>query len=146
MATASRTKNRRVIFNESLSNFYTLYLPQISIRYFPLDITRFLVWKDRKGKTKKIHVPACSLFGTKQASLCACPTNLAAGKVDNLIGKLRSLFIDLDRGRKVTEVLDASNPASHASIRQYLVSIREEQAQARVTPRQVTPLVHEKKR
>lgn len=86
------------------------------MRYFPLDITRFLLSEDRKGKTKKIHVPACSLFGTKQVSLYACPTNLAAGTVNNLTGKLRSLFTDLGRGRKVTQLLDVGNQASHASI------------------------------
>ena len=119
--------------------------PQISIRYFPLRYHPLSRWKDRKGKTKKFHVPACSLFGTKQASLCACPTNLAAGTVNNLIGKLRSLFTDLGRGRKVTELLDVGNPASHASFRQHLASIREERAQARVTPRQAESLFYKKK-
>ena len=60
----------------------------------PQDITQILVWKDRKGKTK-IHLPACKLFGTKQVGRCTCPTTLSAGTVDNLIGKLRSLFVDL---------------------------------------------------
>ena len=108
-------------------------------------ITRFLDWKDRKGKTKKIYVPACSSFGTKQTSLCACSTNLAAGTVDNLMGKLRSLFTDLGRGGKVNELLDVGNPASHPSSRQYLACIREEQAQARVIPTQATPFFYEKK-
>ena len=105
----------------------------------PQDITRFLVWKDRKGKTK-IHLPACKLFGTKQVGRCTCPTTLSAGTVDNLIGKLRSLFVDLGRGREWNELLGIGNPASHPSIKQYLSSIREEQALARVTPKQATPL------
>ncbi|CAH3178535.1 unnamed protein product, partial [Porites evermanni] len=96
---------------------HAFYSAIFSIRYFPLRYHPLSRWKDRKGKTKKFHVPACSLFGTKQASLCACPTNLAAGTVNNLIGKLRSLFTDLGRGRKVTELLDVGNPASHASFR-----------------------------
>ena len=109
----------------------------------PQDITRFLVWKDRKGKTK-IHLPACKLFGTKQVGRCTCPTTLSAGTVDNLIGKLRSLFVDLGRGREWNELLGIGNPASHPSIKQYLTSIREEQAQARVTPKQATPLFFDK--
>ena len=109
----------------------------------PQDITRFLVWKDRKGKTK-IHVPACKLFGTKQVGRCTCPTTLSAGTVDNLIGKLRSLFVDLRRGREWNELLGIGNPASHPTVRMYLTSIREEQAQARVTPKQATPFFFDK--
>ena len=36
------------------------------------------------------------------------------------------------------------NPASHPCVKQYLTSIREEQAQARVTPRQATPFFFDK--
>ena len=109
----------------------------------PQDITRFLVWKDHKGKTK-IHIPACKLFGTKQVGRCACPTTLSAGTVENLIGKLLSLFVELRRGREWNELLGNGNPASHPCVKQYLTSIREEQAQARVTPRQTTPFFFDK--
>ena len=61
------------------------------------------------------------------------------------MGKLRSLFTDLGRGRKVNQLLDVGNPASHPSIRQYLASIREEQGQARVTPTQATSFSMRKK-
>lgn len=61
------------------------------------------------------------------------------------MSKLRSLFTDLGRGRKVNELLDVDNPASNPSIRQYLACIREEQAEARVTPTQATPFFYEKK-
>ena len=97
----------------------------------------------RKGKTK-IYVPACKLFGTKQVGRCACPTTLSAGTVDNLIGKLRALFVDLGRGRGWIELLGIRNPASHTSIRQYVTSIREEQAQARVTLKQAKPISFDK--
>ena len=109
----------------------------------PQDITRFLVWKDHKGKTK-IHIPACKLFRTKQVGRCACLTTLSAGTVDNLIGKLRSLFVELGRGREWNEFLGIGNPASHPCVKQDLTSIREEQAQARVTPRQATPFFFDK--
>ena len=97
----------------------------------------------RKGKTK-IYVPACNLFGTKQVSRCTCPTTLSAWTVDNLIDKLRSLFVDLRRGREWNELSGIGNPASHPSIRKYLTSIRTEQAQARVIPKQATPISFDK--
>ena len=122
---------------------YSLPTPKSVYAASPQDITRFLVWKDHKGKTK-IHIPACNLFGTKQVDCCACPTTLAAGTVDNLIGKLRSLFVELGRGRERNELLGIGNPASHPYVKQYLTSIREEQAQARVTPRQATPFFFDK--
>ena len=50
----------------------------------PRDVSRFLVWKDRKGETK-VHVPTCSLFGAKKAEVCSCPSTLAAGTVANHI-------------------------------------------------------------
>ena len=38
----------------------------------PTDITHFLVWKDKKGKTK-VHTLQCPLFGTHSKSQCNCP-------------------------------------------------------------------------
>jgi len=49
--------------------------------------------------------------------------------VDNLIGKLLSLFVNRGRGPEWNELFGFGNPASHPTIRQYLSSIREEQAQ-----------------
>ena len=109
----------------------------------PQDITRFLVWKDRSGKTK-VHSSSCQFFGSQGASRCACPSTLAAGTVDNIIGKLRSLFVDLGRGGEWSDILGVGNPASHPSIKRYLIALREEQARARVTPTQATPFFFDK--
>ena len=120
-------QKQKTKLQEELERFlYTLPTPK-SVDACSRDITRFLVWKDRKGKTK-ILVPACKLFGTKQVGRCTCPTTLSAGTVDNLIGKLHSLFVDLGWGWELNELSGIGNPASHPSIRQYLTSIREEQA------------------
>lgn len=109
----------------------------------PNDITRFLVWKDRKGKTK-VHVPACCFFGSKTPGHCPCPTRLAAGTVDTIIGKLRSIFIDLGRVGDWREAFGSGNPATDKAVRQYLRLIREEQAVARITPKQASPVFLEK--
>ena len=71
----------------------SLLCPKTLLSASPRDVTRFLVWKDRKGKTK-VQVPTCSLFGAKKAEVCSCPSTLTAGTVANLIGKLRSLFVE----------------------------------------------------
>ena len=84
------------------------------------DVTRFLVWKDSKGKTK-VHVPTCSLFGSKKAEVCPCPFTLAAGTVANLIGKLCSLFVESGRGGEWNDLLGIGNPVSHHSVKQCLV-------------------------
>ncbi|KAK3738628.1 hypothetical protein QZH41_009488 [Actinostola sp. cb2023] len=104
----------------------------------PNDIIRFLVWKDRSGKTK-IHVPSCPWFGSRSPDQCLCPARLAAGTVDSVIGKLRSLFADLGRGGEWNDLLGMGNPASHKTVKQYLKSIQEEQAIARVSPKTSDP-------
>lgn len=109
----------------------------------PKDILRFLAWKDQSGKTK-VHVPSCRMFGSKSKDSCACPTRLAAGTVDNIIGKLRSLFTDIGRGGDWNELLGVGNPASHKSVKQYLKLVQEEQAIARVFPTQAIPLFYNK--
>ena len=108
-------QKQKTKLQEELERFlYSLPTPKSVDASSSRDITRFLVWKDRKGKTK-ILVPACKLFGTKQVGRCTCPTTLSAGTVDNLIGKLRSMFVDLGRGREWNELLGIGNPASHPS-------------------------------
>ena len=121
----------------------SLPCPKTLLSASPRDVTRFLVWKDRKGKTK-VHVPTCSLFGAKKAEVCSCPSTLAAGTVANLIGKLRSLFVESGRGGEWNDLLGIGNPASHHSVKQYLILIREEQARARITPKQAVPLFFDK--
>ena len=97
----------------------------------PQDLTRFLIWKDKGGKTK-IHLPQCKHFGVSGKARCLCPTRLAAGTVDNLIGKLRFIFIEAGRGDAWNDILGVGNPAAHHSVKQYLALVREEQAKARV--------------
>ena len=110
------------------------------------DVVRFLAWKDKSGRTK-VHSPQCRYFsfstGSKQ-TVCKCPTRLAAGSVDSLIGKLRAIFATAGRGNSWNDVLGVGNPAAHTDVKKYLKAIQEEQAQARVTPKQAVPLFFEK--
>lgn len=62
----------------------------------PLDLVRFLVWKDATGKTQ-VHLTTCPHRGLKGVFLCQCPLRLAAGTIDALIGKLRAIFNENNR-------------------------------------------------
>ena len=72
---------------------------------------------------------------------CTCPSRLSAGTVDSTIGKLRSIFNELDRSGKYDSSSGMGNPAAHHSVKQYLKSIRSEQVEARVSPQKATPLM-----
>ena len=109
----------------------------------PPDISKFLVWKDKFGKTV-VHDSACPELGQRQPKSCHCPKRLASGTVDSLVGKLRAIFVQEGLGGEWDDRLGIGNPASHPSIKQYLKSVKEEQAQARVQPHRAVPLFEDK--
>lgn len=109
----------------------------------PHDLTRFLVWKDRKGKTK-VHVPQCPLFWSHSKTLCKCPTRLAAGTVDNIIGKLRAIFTSTGRNGPWNDLFGSGNPACDKSVKEYLHFKTKEQAAAHVSSKQALPLFFDK--
>lgn len=114
--------------------------PKTLLSCVPIDIVRFLVWKDQKGRTK-VHASECSFIGSKDRGFCNCPHRLAAGTVDSTIGTLRALFNSMERSGEWDDRLGWGNPATHHSVKQYLQSIKAEQAGARVTPKQATPVL-----
>ena len=52
---------------------------------------------------------------------------------------VRSLFVEMGRG-DWNEMSGNGNPTEHHTVKQYLVQIHEEQAKARITPKQAVPL------
>ena len=106
----------------------------------PRDLCRFLTWKDRKGKTI-VHTQHCvSPPRVDSKTQCSCPTRLAFGTVDSLIGKLRAIFNNLGRRGEWDPRFNQGNPATDHTLKQYLKAITEEQIQARALPRKPTPL------
>lgn len=91
-----------------------------------------------------VHKDSCQFFGLQGKQTCDCPTRLSAGTVDSLIGKLRSIFNALGRTSDRDDRFGSGNPASHLCVKQYLKSIQSEQSQARVSPKQATPLFFDK--
>ena len=76
----------------------------------PRELCRFLVWKDQKGKTK-VHYAGCQFYARKGSFPCPCPTRLAFGTVDSLIGKLRTIFNEVGRRGEWDPRLLLGNPA-----------------------------------
>jgi hypothetical protein len=93
----------------------------------PDDVENFLIASDVDGRTV-VHARTCF----RHAS-CTCPTRLAAGTVDSMIGRLRSAFLDIHR-------VGPDNPAGSRQVKQYLGRIRKEQLAGGIAPRQARPL------
>ena len=117
--------------------------PQTLLTASPKDVIRFLVWKDSKGKTK-VHKEGCRFIGQQGSLSCNCPCRLAAGTVDSTIGKLRSIFSRNGRSGEWGNHSNNGNPAAHHSVKNYLKAVQQEQAQARISPKQAAPMFFDK--
>ena len=129
------SKQKSALEREFVDFLASRVSPKALVSALPKDVTAFLVWKDRAGKTK-VHQPACSAL--------SCPDTvwrLASGTVDSLIGKLRAIFAENGRGSQWHSLLGVGNPAACRYVKAYLDSVREEQLKARVTPRQAEPIL-----
>lgn len=109
----------------------------------PQDLCKFLVWKDSFGKTQ-VHILGCPHQGLKGMFDCGCPFRLAAGTVDSLIGKLRSIFKGKGMCDDWQEKFGFGNPAASLLVKRYLKLVKEEQAIASITPKQDTPMFVDK--
>ena len=109
----------------------------------PLDIVYFLIWKDSHGKTQ-IHADGCPPSSSRERNPCQCPTRLAAGTVDSLIGKIRAIYRDKGRHEDWNERLSLGNPAASVLVRRYLKLVKEEQARIGVVPKQAVPMFVDK--
>ena len=108
----------------------------------PHDIIKFLIWRDKFGKTV-VHLTNCTRLLEKNGNhsqACNCPRNLAAGTVDNNIGKLRSIFKKNERGSCWNNDFQSGNPAFHYSVKRYQTLVLEEQVVARTFPSQAVPI------
>lgn len=109
----------------------------------PLDICRFLAWKDRSGKTQ-VHIHLCPHLGKKDILPCQCRLRLSYKTVDSYVGKLRAIFRSIGRQGDWDLTLSLGNSAASLPVKEYLKSVTAEQLQARVTPKQATPLFIDK--
>lgn len=109
----------------------------------PHDVCRFLVFKDRNGKTQ-VHVIGCSFLGQRGQHSCGCPVRLSYKTVDSYIGKLRAIFHANGRDGQWDPRLSLGNPAADKLVKDYLKAVTREQLQARITAKQATPFFVDK--
>lgn len=91
---SSRYVKQKIALECEFVNFLShLATPKMLASALPEDVTAFLVWKDRGGKTR-VHLPECLHLFSQNAStsFCGCPKRLAYGTVNALIGKLQAIF------------------------------------------------------
>lgn len=104
----------------------------------PKDVISFLIWRDKFGKLVT-HSDQC-LSASTEGMTCVCPKSLAAGTIDNNVGKLRTIFKEIGRGSVWNDELNIGNPAAHPSVREYHLLVLEEQTVARRLPSQAVPI------
>lgn len=103
------------------------------------DICRFLVWKDRNGKTQ-VHRDGCPYLGKHGVHPCTCPVRLSYSTFDSFISKLQVIFNAAGRQGEWESSLQLGNPASSSEVKSYLKAFTAEQLQARTTVKQPFPL------
>ena len=87
---------------------------------------------------------SCPQASQIRSSSCSCPSRLAGGTVDSLLGKLRAIFAEAGLSGEWDDRLGIGNLVSHPSIKSYLKLIKEEQPKARICPNKAGPLFLEK--
>ncbi len=111
----------------------------------PQDLRRFLVEKDKAGRTK-VHGTHCPHLGQHGMDGCPCPKRLASGTVEVIIGQMKGIFAQHGRGQSWDTATLTGNPAYAADVSRYLKAVQQEQSAAHVTPRQAKPLFTDKLR
>jgi hypothetical protein len=85
----------------------------------PRNLCRFLIYKDKNGKTQ-VHGNACSFLGQRGVHSCKCPMHLSYKTVDSYIGKLRAIFHTMGRDGEWDKWLCLGNPAADKLVKDYL--------------------------
>lgn len=109
----------------------------------PEDVRKFIVFKERKGRTK-LHVISCMHRGKPGKMSCDCPVTMAAKSVDSLIGKIRAIFRDLGRNGEWNPMLNIGNPAGAPLLKKHLQCVITEQTSAEVVSKQAVPFMFDK--
>lgn len=108
----------------------------------PEDVIKFLFSRDSKGRTQ-VHVSGCAHIGLPGFHSCGCPVRLAAGTINQNIGKLRAFFRDIGRSRPYAPGDPLGNPCASPAVLQWDKASAAEQRRARITPHQAPPIFSE---
>jgi hypothetical protein len=133
-------EKQKLSLETELKNFLSsLPAPKTLFTATPLDLCRFLVWKDKGGKTQ-VHLSSFPHLGLHGVKSRTCPVRLSYKSVDSFIGKLRAIFKSAGRDGNWDVALGLGNPAASLEVQRYLKAFTSEQLQAAITPQQATPL------
>ena len=105
----------------------------------PCDIRRFLVMKDKKGKTQ-VHNISCPNLGRKYIQICDCPVRLAAGTVKSFIAQLKDILRQIGRGSVWHVGAQMGNPVCCPSVLLYAKAVVKEQSISHVPIKQAVPI------
>ena len=137
----SKQKNNLTI--ELTSFLENLSPPKDLLTAVPTDVRKFLIFKEKDGKTQ-LHERDCSFKGLSGRKSCECPKTLAAKTTDSLIGKVRAIFRDIGRSGEWNPILLTGNPAASYLMKRHLQSVTLEQTFAEIPKKQAVPLMFEK--
>ena len=96
----------------------------------PADINRFLVWKDRHGKTV-VHSDGCPDSKLQSTAKCKSPKRLAYKTIDSYI--LWAIFKEAGGCGDWNLLLGLGNPAASLEVQKYLKASTEEQLWVHIT-------------
>ena len=111
----------------------------------PQDLLLFLAAKDESGKGRtQIHDVECSFLGQPNIHECGCPCRFSAESVKHIISDIKTILTQVGRGTFWDMSTCSGNPACSTEVLNYLVAIRDEQAESHVVVKQARPMTLEK--
>ena len=141
---AAYYSKQKALLQRELENFLSSLPGSITVSTVtPHDICRFLVHRDKKGKTQ-VHRNGFPHPQKRATFDYACPLRLSYKTVDSYIGKLRAILHAIGYDREWDRCLGLGNPAADKSVKDYLRLVTAEQLQVRVTPKQASPFLVDK--
>ena len=106
---------------KELENFLLGLLGKPSLAIIlPRDLCRFLVFKDRGGKTQ-VHRNGWVFLGQRGTHSCRCPVRLSYKTVDCYIGKLHAIFHAIGRDGEWDKRLSLRNLAGKSRLKTIFV-------------------------
>ena len=137
-----RSERKKVALAGELETFLlSLPVPSSLSTCLPQDLQRFLASKDlsNSGKTQ-VHEVDCEFVGKVGRQSCSCPFRLSACYVQNLVSDMKMIFLRAGRGETWDVNRGIGNPAYAPELQEYILAVKDEQAEAHIAKKQATPM------
>ena len=141
-----KSSRKKESVSQQLNQFLQIMpVPQSLESCQPMDILRFLAYKDETGVGKtQVHDLECPSLGQENIQICGCPVRLAADYVRHLVSDIKVVLSKYGRGFTWDSVSHTGNPAMSPEVMSYIATIKDEQAEAHVVVKQAKPIPLEK--